>query len=79
MAPPLTGMKLLRPEAQPDKWTQLRRGYPGTPNLFASERGEPVTDHSVRKLVKRAGKIAGIDFPLHPLDTAPRLRLQARQ
>ena len=27
---------------------------------------EPVTDHTVRKLVKRAGQNAGIDFPVHP-------------
>jgi type 1 fimbriae regulatory protein FimB/type 1 fimbriae regulatory protein FimE len=31
-----------------------------------SERGEPVTDHTARKLVKRAGQNAGIDFPVHP-------------
>jgi type 1 fimbriae regulatory protein FimB/type 1 fimbriae regulatory protein FimE len=37
-----------------------------TPYLFVSERGEPVTDHTARKLVKRAGQNAGIDFPVHP-------------
>jgi type 1 fimbriae regulatory protein FimE len=30
------------------------------------ERGVPVTDHTVRKLVKRAGEIAGIEFSVHP-------------
>jgi site-specific recombinase XerD len=45
---------------------RLRRDYPDTPYLFVSERGGPVTDHTVRKLVKRAGQNAGIDFPVHP-------------
>ena len=45
---------------------RLRRDYPDTPYLFVSERGGPVTDHTVRKLVKRAGQNAGIDFSIHP-------------
>ena len=45
---------------------RLRRDYPDTPYLFVSERGAPVTDHTVRKLVKRAGQNAGIEFSIHP-------------
>jgi integrase len=45
---------------------RLRRDYPDTPYLFVSERGGPITDHTARKLVKRAGQNAGIDFPVHP-------------
>lgn len=34
--------------------------------LFLSERKAPMTDHSVRKIVTRAGQLAGFDFPVHP-------------
>ncbi len=34
--------------------------------LFVSERKSPLTDHSVRKIVTRAGEIAGFNFPVHP-------------
>ena len=29
-------------------------------------RGGPMTDSNVRKMVKRVGENAGIDFPVHP-------------
>lgn len=34
--------------------------------LFLSERKAPMTDHSVRKIVTRAGQLAKFDFPVHP-------------
>jgi len=39
---------------------QLRRDCPGTPYLFASERRGPLTTATVRKIVARAGLLAGI-------------------
>ena len=45
---------------------RLKRKYPDTPYLFTTERGGPMTTHTVRKLVTRAGREAGIDFPVHP-------------
>jgi len=56
---PLTGRELraLR---------KLRRDYPDGPYLFVSERGGPVTDSAVRKLIARAGEAAGLELPVHP-------------
>jgi type 1 fimbriae regulatory protein FimE len=45
---------------------QLQRDFPDSPHLFVSERGGPLTDHAVRKLVSRIGEAAGFDFPVHP-------------
>jgi integrase len=45
---------------------QLRRDYPGTPYLFFSERQGPLTTATVRKIVARAGHLAGISFRVHP-------------
>lgn len=45
---------------------QLRRDYPTGPYLFQSERGGPMTPSNVRKLVSRAGRLAGFEFPAHP-------------
>lgn len=45
---------------------KLNREYPDTPYLFVTERGGPITDHTVRKIVARAGENAGIPFPVHP-------------
>jgi len=42
---------------------QLRREWPDSPYLFASERGGPMTTSNVRKLVTRAGQAAGLPFP----------------
>ncbi len=44
---------------------RLKRDYAG-PYVFVTERGGPVTTSTVRKLVARAGKKAGIEFPVHP-------------
>src|SRR5688572_22738227 len=45
---------------------QLRRQYVGTPYLFISERGGPLTARAVRHIVLRAGEVAGLTFPIHP-------------
>ncbi len=45
---------------------KLNREYPDTPYLFVTERGGPITDHTVRKIVTRAGENAEIPFPVHP-------------
>ena len=34
--------------------------------VFMSERGAPLTPDAVRKIVQRAGKLAGLPFPAHP-------------
>ncbi len=45
---------------------RLRRESPDTPYLFVTERRGPLTASTVRKLVARAGREAGIPFPVHP-------------
>ena len=45
---------------------KLQRAYPATPYVFVSERQAPLTTASVRKIVARAGDVAGIGFPVHP-------------
>lgn len=37
-----------------------------SPWIFMSERGAPITDDTVRKIISRAGELASFDFPLHP-------------
>lgn len=37
-----------------------------SPWIFMSERGTPLTDDTIRKIVTRAGEVAGFDFPVHP-------------
>jgi type 1 fimbriae regulatory protein FimE len=45
---------------------ELRRAWPDSPYLFASERGGPMTASNVRKLVTRTGLAAKLPFPVHP-------------
>ena len=45
---------------------QLKRAYPESPFLFVTERGGPMTEATVRKLVARAGQQARIELPVHP-------------
>ena len=45
---------------------QLQRAYPVTPYIFVSERKAPLTTAAVRKIVARAGEVAGLGFPVHP-------------
>jgi len=44
----------------------LRRDWPDSPYLFVSERGGPMTDSNVRKLIARLGQAAKLAFPAHP-------------
>jgi type 1 fimbriae regulatory protein FimB/type 1 fimbriae regulatory protein FimE len=44
----------------------LRREYPDSPFLFVTERGGPLTRSGVNKLLARAGRAAGIPFPVTP-------------
>jgi type 1 fimbriae regulatory protein FimB/type 1 fimbriae regulatory protein FimE len=45
---------------------QLQRDSMNSAYLFVSERRSPLTDSAVRKLVARAGRQAGFEFPVHP-------------
>lgn len=45
---------------------RLEREYERSPYVFVSERGGPMTTSAVRKLVTRAGVLAGLGFPVHP-------------
>lgn len=45
---------------------QLKRDYPETQYVFVSERKAPLSTRSVRHIIARAGKLAGIPFPVHP-------------
>jgi type 1 fimbriae regulatory protein FimB/type 1 fimbriae regulatory protein FimE len=44
----------------------LHRDWPDSPYLFVSERGGPMTDSNVRKLVAKIGQDAKLPFPVHP-------------
>ena len=44
----------------------LQRDEPETAYVFVSERKAPLTTDAVRKIVSRAGRQAGIAFPVHP-------------
>jgi type 1 fimbriae regulatory protein FimB/type 1 fimbriae regulatory protein FimE len=45
---------------------QLQREEASAAYVFVSERKAPLTPHTVRKIVARAGRQAGIEFPIHP-------------
>ncbi len=45
---------------------RIRREYPNSPYIFTGERNGPLTDSTVRKMVARAGTLAGLEFPVHP-------------
>lgn len=45
---------------------RLKRDYADCPYIFTGERKGPLTASSVRKIVGRAGKAAGLEFPVHP-------------
>jgi integrase len=44
---------------------ELRRQFPDSGYVFATERGGPFTPDAVNRLIKRIGKRAGFDFPVH--------------
>lgn len=45
---------------------KLQREYPASPYVFTTERQGPLTTSTVRKMVARAGHLAGLGFPVHP-------------
>jgi type 1 fimbriae regulatory protein FimE len=45
---------------------QLQREWPIRDCMFQSERGAPLVPDAVRKIVARAGRVAGFTFPVHP-------------
>ena len=46
---------------------QIQRDWPENGGfVFVSERGGPMTDSNVRKLIARLGREAGLPFPVHP-------------
>jgi site-specific recombinase XerD len=44
----------------------VKRDWPDTPYVFCSERGGPMTNSNVRKLIARLGVSAKLAFPVHP-------------
>src|SRR5262249_1423785 len=44
---------------------ELRRQFPDSAFVFATERGGPFTPDAVNRLVKRLGERAGFPFPVH--------------
>lgn len=49
-----------------DELRALRRECADGPFMFVTERGGPLTRSTVNKLVEWAGRLAGIEFPVHP-------------
>lgn len=45
---------------------RLQRDYPKTPYVFVTERKGPLTPSAIRKIIARAGQLAGLGFPVHP-------------
>ena len=45
---------------------RLRREYPVSPYVFNTERRGPLAASTVRRLIARAGREAGLPFPTHP-------------
>jgi len=45
---------------------KLRRDYAPSPFVFVTERLGPMKVSTVQKMVARAGRLAGIPFPVHP-------------
>src|ERR1700735_5481903 len=58
---------------------ELRRQFPDSGFVFATERGGPFTTDAVNRLIKRIGERAGMPFPGSRADASPRLRLCAGQ
>jgi integrase len=44
---------------------ELRRQFPDSGFVFATERGGPFTPDAVNRLIKRIGERAGLPFPVH--------------
>jgi integrase len=44
---------------------ELRRQFPDSSFVFATERGGPFTSDAINRHIKRLGERAGFDFPVH--------------
>ena len=45
---------------------RVKRKAPQSPYVFVTERESPMTDSNFRNILARAGKAAGVPFPVHP-------------
>ena len=45
---------------------QLKQVHPGTPYVFMSERGTPLTERAIHQIIFRTGEQARLPFPIHP-------------
>jgi type 1 fimbriae regulatory protein FimB/type 1 fimbriae regulatory protein FimE len=45
---------------------RLRRSQGQSMHVFTTDRGGPMTTANVHKIVQRAGRLAGLPFPVHP-------------
>jgi len=45
---------------------EIQRTYPNSPYVFVSERKAPLSPRSIRAIVARTGKVAGLPFVPHP-------------
>ncbi|MDV2998308.1 MAG: ISKra4 family transposase ISCep1 [Chroococcidiopsis sp. SAG 2025] len=44
---------------------QMQRDYPASPYIFQSSRRSPLASDTIAGIVERAGKLAGLPFPVH--------------
>ena len=67
-AEPKSGHDSIHPLRSPElrALRQIQRDYPDTQYVFVSERKAPLSTRSIRHIVARAGKLAGIPFQVHP-------------
>ena len=45
---------------------KLKRGYNNSVYVFVSERKAPLTKRTVQHIIARAGRLADLDFTIHP-------------
>ncbi len=45
---------------------KVQKDYPYTDYVFISERKAPLTDHTFRKILKRADEVSGLNIKVHP-------------
>lgn len=45
---------------------RVQKVYPSTDYVFISERKAPLTDHTFRKVLKRADEVSGLNIKVHP-------------
>jgi hypothetical protein len=55
---------------------ELRRQFPDSGFVFATERGGPFTTDAINRHIKRLGERAGFDFLVHCHMAPPRMRIR---